>query len=83
MLPQLAPKHESVHVTDLLFVKLPAAVAVNCCVPPTFSDAVPGETAEIVTGTRLTIAVALLLLSALEVAVTVTVVALATGEGAV
>jgi hypothetical protein len=83
MLPQLEPKHESVQVTAVLFVKLPAAVAVNCCVWPLFSDAVPGVTAEIVIGTRLTDAVAVLLLPALAVAVTVTTPAALMLAGAV
>jgi hypothetical protein len=67
--PQVEPEHESVQVTAV-FV-LPVTVAVNCCVPPTFRDAVPGVTAEIVIGTRLTDAVAILLLSAFAVAFTV------------
>jgi hypothetical protein len=73
MAPQLELEHDSVQVTAVLFVMLPDAVAVNCCVWPLFRDAVPGATAEIVIGTRATLAVVILLLSALAVAFTVTV----------
>jgi hypothetical protein len=69
--PQFEPEHESVQVTAVF--ALPVTVAMNCCVWPLFSDAVPGVTAEIVMDERLTDAVAVLLLSALAVAVTVTV----------
>jgi hypothetical protein len=81
MLPQLEPKHESVQATAVF--ALPVTVAVNCCVWPLFSDAVPGVTVEIVIGTRLTDAVATLLLSALAEAVTVTAPATLMLAGAV
>jgi hypothetical protein len=77
------PEHETVQVTAALFFVLPETVAVNCCVPPTFRDAVPGEMAEIVIGTRLTDAVAILLLSAFAVAFTVAVLAALMLAGAV
>jgi hypothetical protein len=81
MLPQLEPEHESFQATAVF--ALPVTVAVNCCVWPLFSDAVPGVTAEIVIGKRLMDAVAVLLLSALAVAVTVTAPATLMLAGAV
>lgn len=77
------PMQETDQVTALLLVVLPAAAAVKVCVPPAFSDIVPGLTAEIVIGTRLTVAVEVTVGYALAVAVTVTVFEAVTLAGAV
>lgn len=85
MEPQLEPSEQVIdQVTAVLLVALPVTVApVNCCVPLIFSDTLAGEIAEMVTGSRLTVAIAILLLSALAVALTVAVLAAAMVAGAV
>jgi hypothetical protein len=60
---------DAVHVTAVFVV--PLTVAVNCCVWPSPSDAVPGTTETTTGGFSVTVAIALFVASAALVAVIV------------
>jgi hypothetical protein len=84
IVPQALPEQPlplTLQVT--LVLDVPLTVAVNCCVFPATTCALPGETLTTIACRMVTAAVADLLVSATEVTVTLTCAGLGTAAGAV